>query len=205
MSTAINPSVTLRDVAAVAGVSYETAARSMGAKASRSSATVQRVRSIAERLGYDGTAARVSGGKKGGAKPKTAPANSLFASRDVETEAMLKLRAEGHSNAEIAHRCGVTRQTVHKRIGIQPAELTNASKKLAGATRKAKSKIKESYTHQQAVAQYNELAAQLNAQLETAQKMASQLSSMQKNAVKASKATKKPLLRLLTFPSTIAQ
>ena len=143
MSTAINPSVTLHDVAAVAGVSYETAARSMGAKASRSSATVQRVRSIAERLGYDSTAARASAGKKGGAKPRTAPANSLFTSRDAETKAMLKLRTEGHNNAEIAHRCGVTRQTVHKRIGAQPGELTKASMKLAGATLKAKSKIKE--------------------------------------------------------------
>ena len=205
MSTAINPSVTLRDVAAVAGVSYETAARAMGAKASRSSATLQRVRNIADRLGYDRTAARAAAGKRGGSAPKTAPANSLFASRDAETEAMLKLRAEGHNNAEIARRCGVTRQTVHKRIGVQPDELTKASMKLAGATRKAKSKIKESYAQQQAVTQYNELAAQINAQLETAQKMASQLSSMQKSAAKASKATKKPLLRLLTFPSVIAQ
>ena len=48
------------------------------------------------------------------------PANKLFANRDAETAAMLKLRNEGHSNTEIAHRCGVDITTVYRRIGDQP-------------------------------------------------------------------------------------
>lgn len=211
MSTAAVRPVSIGDIAAKAGVSYSIACKCLhnNYTHSYSKATQEKVLSIAKQLGYDRNASLRATGKHAAAvrvtKYAETPANPVFASRTAETAAMNKLRDQGHSTEEVAHRCGVSVTTVNRRIGNQPAEITAANKKLAGKVRSAKTKIKKTYVQQQAVAQYNELAAQLNAQLEAAQKMASQLSSMQKSAAKASKATKKPLLRLLTFPSTIAQ
>ena len=189
-----NHVVTLKDVAAKAGVAYSSAAQCLSKNTHGMSAkTVNRVKQAAAELGYN-----IQIGRVGNTQWRAmTPANSVFNSRAAETAAMNKLRSEGHSNAEIAHRCGVDLKTVQLRIGLQPAKITAANRKLAGKVRSAKAQIKKAYAQQQAVAQYNELAAQLNAQLEAAQKMVSQLSSMQKTAVKASKATGTPLLRLL--------
>ena len=190
--------VTLHDVAKAAGVAYPTACAAMGT-GKVSQKTRNKVRNAASALGYDRLAVKQNNCRRaaGARMTKLSPANSVFASRDAETAAMFQLRSSGHSDAEIALRCGVCVQTVVKRIGHQPAAITSANKKLAGKVRSAKLKIKKAYVQQQAVAQYNELAAQLNTQLETAHKMATQLSSMRKSAVLASKATGTPLLRLL--------
>lgn len=194
MSTAANTAtskrVTLHDVAAKAGVSYNTVSKCITKKDSAySKDTVAKVRKAASELGYK---PRRLG------ENKFAPTNSIvFKTREEETAAMLQCRNSGMSNEEVARRCGVDYQIVLNRIGNQPAEITSANKKLAGRVRSAKVKIKKAYVQQQTVAQYNELAAKLNAQLEEAKKMATELSAMQKKAKVASKATGTPLLRLL--------
>lgn len=203
MSTVAVRPVSISDIAAKAGVSYSIACKCLHNTYthSYSKATQKKVLSIAKQLGYDRNASLRATAKTAAAahigKHTKAPANSIFASRDAETAAMLKLRGEGHSNPEVAHRCGVCVTTVHKRIGCQPTAISSANRKLAGKVRSAKAKIKKAYVQQQTVAEYNELAAKLNAQLEEAKKMATELSAMQKKAKVASKATNVPLLRVL--------
>lgn len=194
MNTAV---VTAKDVASKAGVSIETVYKCLNDKyASKySKSTVSNVRKIASNLGYEQNVDR----------KRRVPANPVFASRAAETEAMEQLRKTGHSDAEVAHRCGVTIQTVIRRIGKQPAVITAANKKLAGQVRSAKAKIKANYQQQQLVTNYNLVAAKLNAQLLEAQKMKASLESMQKQADAASKATKMPLLNLMSFTSNVVQ
>jgi transposase len=194
MQQATRP-VTLRDIAAEAGVSYCTASHCLNNTRTNaySKATQEKVLAIAHKRGYDRTAslrscAKIAQDAKK-AKRSNIPANSVFESRTAETAAMTALRAQGHSNAEIAHSCGVCRYTVKKRIGEQPAELTHANKKLAGAIRSAKCRIKKAYQAQQQIAQYNELAAKLNKQLEEAKATATQLKAIQSSAKKAAKIT----------------
>ena len=150
--------ITSRDVALKAGVPLSTARCCLCEKTAVkfSQNTVSKVRQAAKELGYDAQAARkCSRGRK-------SPANSVFSSREAETNAMEQLRKSGHTDAEIAQRCGVCHNTVINRIGVQPVELTRASNKLAGKVRSAKAKIKRAYVQQQCIQEYNALAAQLN-------------------------------------------
>ena len=189
-NVALNPVVTLKDVAAKAGVAYGTACNCMSKNPGNVSAkTIAKVKKAAAELGYNVAATY-------NIRQHT-PANKLFATRDAETAAMLKLRSEGHSNPEIAHSCGVSIPTVNKRIGDQPAEITAANKKLAGKVRSAKNQIKKNYQSQQLISAYNSKVEALNAELAKVKQMASEIESMQKSAAKASKATGTPLLRLL--------
>lgn len=186
------PIVTMKDIAAKTGYSFTTVSKCMHAKSSLKykQSTVDTIRNTAKEMGYDARLARSR-------RIKTGPANSVFASRDAETNAMVQLRKSGHSDKEVAHRCGVCSTTVVKRIGRQPAEITAANKKLAGQVRSAKAKIKKAYQHQQTIKEYNALAARLNAHMLEVQKMQTSLNDMQKKANIASKATNVPLLRLL--------
>lgn len=182
--------VTARDVAAHLGVSTSTVYDCLGSSHSSryQQSTVEKVRSTAKQLGYVPRAQRtVQVAAKTHVWKK--PANHIFKSREEETANMLNLRAEGNVNAEIAHRCGVSIATVERRIGIQPAELTTSSYKLAGAVKTAKCRIKRAYQAQQHIAQYNELAAKLNKQLEEAKATAVQLKAIQSSAKKAAKIT----------------
>ena len=193
---ASKPVVTLKDIAAKAGCSISAVSVVINGGKSRqkvSSATSEKILKAAKQLGYQKSSAY----RNCGDNKRNAPANPIFASREAETAAMRRLYQSGHSSAETAHRCGVNVKTVRRRIGAQPAEITAANKKLAGKVRSAKAKIKKAYVQQQTVAEYNELAAKLNAQLEEAKKMATELSAMQKKAKVASKATNVPLLRVL--------
>lgn len=128
-------------------------------------------------------------------KRKT-PANSVFSSRDAETEAMLQLRNTGHSNAEIAHRCGVSVRTIITRIGTQPHELTIANKKLAGKVRSAKLKIKMAIVHRNTIEQYNAKVLLLNQKMEEAKKMEEEVKQMKKQAAYSSKVIKMPLEKI---------
>lgn len=131
-------------------------------------------------------------------KSRKTPANSVFASRAAETAAMTQLRNSGHSNPEIAHRCGVNVMTVYNRIGRQPEAITAANLKLAGKVRSAKVKIKNAYANQKLVASYNAKMEALNAEMAKVKKLAEEVEAMKKSAAKASKATGTPLLRLVS-------
>ena len=189
-NTATSKRVTLHDVAAKAGVSYNTVSKCIAKKDSAySKDTVAKVRKAASELGYK---PRRLG------ENKFAPTNSIvFNTREEETAAMLKCRGKGMSNEEVARSCGVDYQIVLKRIGDQPAEITAANKKLAGKVRSAKNQIKKNYQSQQLISAYNSKVEALNAELAKVKQMASEIESMQKSAAKASKATGTPLLRLL--------
>lgn len=179
--------VTLRDVAAKAGVPYNTARNAMYGK-SCAKRTVDKVRAAAATLGYDKEMARHARGRR-----LHTPTNVVFKTREEETGAMRNFRAKGFSNDEISKKCGVSLNTVWRRIGAQPSAITTANRKLCARIRSTKTKIRNMYMQQQTVAQYNELAAQLNKKLEEAQKVANQLSVIQKKAQKASTAIKVPL------------
>lgn len=205
MSTAVaanvtvSKPVTLHDVAAAAGVGYSTAHACLnGRRAGYAQSTINKVLLAAKNLGYTKEVAennRRHGRKLFGKTVK--PANPLFASRAAETAAMTKLRMSGHSNPEIAHRCGVAVTTVRRRIGDQPDEITTANLKLASKVRTAKAQIKKNYERQQLITAYNAKVEALNAEMEKVSKMAAEIESIRKSAAKASKATGTPLLRLL--------
>lgn len=57
---------------------------------------------------------------------------------------MLKLRDRGYTNAEIAHKCGVTYNTIRLYIGKQPKEYTAESMRIAGEYAKAKNAARKS-------------------------------------------------------------
>lgn len=207
MSTVINLAsvasnrVTMKDVASKAGVGYSTAAACLnGNKAGCSAATVAKVQKAAEELGYTKETAMLN--RKYGSSfcKRNSPANSVFATRAAETAAMTQLRRTGHSDVEVAHRCGVSKNTVLRRIGHQSAEITAANKKLAAQVRSAKAKIKKAYQQKQTILEYNALADKLNAQLLEVQKLQSELLSKQKAAQTASKATKTKLVQIV-FPN----
>lgn len=188
--------VTANDIAKALGLSAGSVrnALSPNGNSTLSAGTIEKVKTCAQQMGYDPKLARKW-------KSRTAPTNSVFASRDAETSAMKQLYKSGHSSKETAHRCGVSVNTVLKRIGRQPAEITAANKKLAGQVRSAKAKIKKAYQQKQTILEYNALADKLNAQLLEVQKLQSQLLSKQKAAQTASKATKTKLVEIV-FPNT---
>lgn len=187
--------VTANDIAKALGLSAGSVrnALSPNGNSTLSAGTIEKVKTCARQMGYDPKLARKW-------KSRTAPTNSVFASRDAETSAMKQLYKSGHSSKETAHRCGVSVNTVIKRIGRQPAEITAANKKLAGQVRSAKAKIKKAYQQKQTILEYNALADKLNAQLLEVQKLQSQLLSKQKAAQSASKATKAKLVEIV-FPN----
>lgn len=204
-SASQNHVVTMKDVAAKAGVSFNTARNCMYDKKGKYAETTKaKVLAAAAELGYDGRAVKQMNGKRAATLKvdmcKKTPANPVFKSREAETMAMAQLRKTGHSTAEVAHRCGVCIETVNKRIGRQPAEITAANKKLAGQVRSAKAKIKKAYQQKQTILEYNALADKLNAQLLEVQKLQSELLSKQKAAQTASKATKAKLVQIV-FPN----
>lgn len=153
--------------------------------------TVEKVRQTAADLGY---------------KPRTArsyrdrgdtPANSLFKSKSIETSAMLTLREQGHSNAEIARRCGVTVTTVRARIGNQPKALSAANRKLADTVRAEKSRIKRDFVAKKTVEEYNQKVVALNAKMLEVKQLTCDLRSMRKQAISASKQLGTTLVRLV--------
>lgn len=183
--------VTARDVAAHLGVSTTTVYDCMSSsKAARySQSTVEKVRAAVQQLGYQYPCQRVQPVTAERRRIRKAPANRIFKSREEETAAMLKLRSEGHGDVDVSRKCGVSLSTVYRRIGTQPAEITSAHIKLAGAVKTAKNRIKRSYQAQQQIAQYNELAAKLNKQLEEAKATAVQLKAIRSSARRAAKIT----------------
>lgn len=187
--------VTANDIAKALGLSAGSVrnALSPNGNSTLSADTIEKVKTCAQQMGYDPKLARKW-------KSRTAPTNSVFASRDAETSAMKQLYKSGHSSKETAHRCGVSVNTVIKRVGRQPAEITAANKKLAGQVRSAKAKIKKAYQQKQTILEYNALADKLNAQLLEVQKLQSELLSKQKAAKTASKATKTKLVQIV-FPN----
>ena len=69
---------------------------------------------------------------------------SAFAMKvEARTEQMLKLRKEGMSNAEIAVKIGCCKGTVLRTIGYQPAEMSEANRKMGYQVRKLKNKTRE--------------------------------------------------------------
>lgn len=152
--------------------------------------TVEKVRQTAADLGYKPRTARSYRGRK-------TPANSLFKSKNIETSAMLTLREQGHSNAEIARRCGVTVTTVRARIGNQPKALSAANRKLAGTVRAEKSRIKRDFVAKKTVEEYNQKVVALNAKMLEVKQLTCDLRSMRKQAVSASKQLGTPLMRLV--------
>lgn len=176
--------ITIKDVADRAGVNYSTTQNILSSRPGYAKATVEKVAKAAQELNYKSN--------------RRSPANRLFASRTSETETMRKLRNEGYSNEEIAHRCGVTITTVIKRIGVQPQFITDAHKKLAGKMMTAKREIRYAYMQQhQTVVHYNKMTEELNNKLMEAVKIAEQLASMRENATTAAKATDTTLVQLI--------
>lgn len=205
MTNVATASVSIKDVAVKAGVSYSTAYNCLNDHSSTySSKTIAKVKAAAETIGYSKVKLEVLPAQKVD-KRRTRPANNIFASKDAETAAMEQLRKAGNSDRQIAKQCGVCVATVTRRIGHQSKEMTKAHVKLAGVHKRAENKIKKMFAAQTTVSNYNVVAAKLNAKLVEAQKLAVELEKQQQAAVEASKAANVPLLRLLEFPKTIAQ
>lgn len=185
--------VTMKDIAAKCGVSLATVNHCMTDKGSAKykQSTVAKIRQTAAELGYDRRMAR------GYRDRSNTPANPIFKVKNVETSAMLALRAQGHSNAEIAHRCGVSIRTVRARIGNQPDAITAANRKLAGKVKAAKSRIKHDFVAKKTVEDYNQKVIALNAKMLEVKQLTCDLRSMRKQAESASKQIGAQLVRLM--------
>lgn len=183
----------MKDVAEASGFSLGTVTHCMGDKGSAKfkQSTIAKIRQTAAELGYDPRMAR------GYRDRGNTPANPVFKAKAVETSAMLALRAQGHSNAEIAHRCGVNVHTVRARIGNQPEAITNENRKLAGQVKAAKSRIKRDFVAKKTVEDYNQKVVALNAKMLEVKQLTCDLRSMRKQAEAASKQIGAQLVRLM--------
>lgn len=187
------PPVTLSDVAAKAGVSYQVAVHAMGGKYV-SAKTGEKVLAAARELGYVRPVDREK--KQPTAKKfmwKTAANPAVFASREAETAAMLKLRNQCFTNAQIAKKTGVSYGTVFARIGKQPDSITKMSRKLAGASRSAKVTARIKMQHRQKLEAYNSLVSSANAALAAYKEAVGKVKAAHKDAVIASVCLETPL------------
>lgn len=151
--------ITIYDVAAKLNMNLNTVRNYLNPGCKSKSATVARVRETAKAMGYNPIAIKRKNCKHAASvynhKQQMTPANSIFASRDAETKAMLDLRSQGYSNRDIAAKCGVCYSTVRNRIGAQPACLTKANHKLCQKIRSAKIKLRNSLAQEQRIREYN--------------------------------------------------
>lgn len=76
-------------------------------------------------------------------QPATERKSKFALKVENRTEKMLKLRKEGMSNAEIAMKIGCCKGTVLRTIGYQPAEMSEANRKMGYQVRKLKNKTRE--------------------------------------------------------------
>lgn len=148
--------------------------------------TVKRVREAAAEMGYDPRAvAKAKCVKMNELKTKAKrPANKVFASREEETKAMTDLRAQGYSNAEIGQKCGVHYATVLSRIGLEPANITSANRKLGHKIRSAKIKMRMRLANEAKLLEYNQKVAAFNAEAAKLLQQYSQLKQLEKSAQK---------------------
>lgn len=194
----MNNVVTMRDVAAKAGVSITTANNCASPDRSKkyTKTTVEKVKAAIKELNYDPKKALRTSMANARAKKHNGPANSVFASRDAETAAMEQLRRSGYSNNQIAKKCGVSYSTVKNRIGTQPKNMTQANLRLAKRHASAQRQIRLRLAQQNTIAEYNKKVMSFNAELEKLKVAYDQINSLKTEAGKASKACKTPLVQI---------
>lgn len=154
--------------------------------------TVKRIREAAAEMGYDSRAVAKANALKisaSGGKAKL-PANRIFASREVETKAMTDLRAQGYSNLEIGKKCGVHQATVRARIGLEPANIASANRKLAHKIRSAKIKMRTRLANETQLREYNQKVEAFNAEAAKLLQQYAQLKQLEAAAQKMAAAIK---------------
>lgn len=136
--------ITHKDIAQHCGLSFSTVRKIMSSGytkkyGSYSDKTIERVKTAAQELGYmpkgseerrKMTKVRVEA-KKELERAKKYWRNGNFHSGEEETQRMIYLRNNGHTNAAIAKKTGRTIKTVLNKIGRQPKEYTKESFRLA--------------------------------------------------------------------------
>lgn len=98
--------------------------------------TVEKIRMYAEMVGYEKMPNYVT------RHLKFLEEVGNFRSVEEFKAHMEKLRERGYTNTEIAHKCGVSYQTILQYIGKQPKEYTAESMRIAGEYAKAKNAAK---------------------------------------------------------------
>lgn len=160
-----NKIITARDVAEKSGYALSTVYMALGknnkATSQYNSETVNRIRKVAEEMGYDPNRAR-RGHQLG--RHWTTSASGNFATRQEETERMLYLRhKKAMTNQEIADKIGVTHDTVVRRIGVQPKELTAMSFALYGERKARRNQARRHVLLKQKIAQFNRYKQEVDA------------------------------------------
>lgn len=154
--------------------------------------TVKLIRKTAAEMGYDSRAVAKANAlnlNASGVKVKH-PANSIFASREAETKAMTDLRTQGYSNFEIAKKCGVHSQTVRARIGLEPANIVSANRKLAYKIRSAKQQMHVRLANETQLLEYNQKVEAFNTEAAKLLQQYAQLKQLEEAAQKMAAAIK---------------
>ena len=126
--------------------------------------------------------------------------NGNFHTKAEETKRMEELRKQGFSNAEIAKKIGRVYQTVYKRIGKQPEEMSKQNVALGQIIRAQKNAMRKQYVINKPIIEYNQKVEELN-------KVKAELDALQKDiAIKQKIAEKNARAKVkcpgITFETT---
>lgn len=207
-ASSMNRPVTARDIAAALHLSLNTVTVYLSKK-ERNSATAQRVRDYAEKVGYDPKKALEYGRRyKNTEKPviESYYYNGNFHTKEEEVARMKELREQGFSNAEIAKKLGRGIVTVWNAIGKQDKELTLQNIAMAAHIRAQKNAARKQYVVNKPIREYNAKVEQHNKMKAELNKLQTELLTEKSAIVQAAKTKIDfPLVDLHTVQPTALQ
>lgn len=159
----MNRPVTARDIAAALRLNLGTVRAYLNKDNNRNSATAQRVREYAAKVGYDPRKAeqysndlrKESQLYARTTEIKTYYYNGNFRTKEEEVARMKELREQGFSNVEIAKKVGRSQHTVFRKIGKQDEELTYQNRVFGQKIRAQKNAARKLYVVNKKVVEYN--------------------------------------------------
>lgn len=164
--------------------------------------TVDLVRRTAQEMGYDPKAAMHSKASREKAMKTIWLRYSNFETRELETERMIALRAQGYSNAEIAKKIGRCGLTVRKRIGNQNEDMSLANRIQGQKNRAARNAQRRQYVADHTVSTYNGMVTELAEVRGKLIKLEDQVVEMKPLAVEAAKIAKVKMIQDLSMAET---
>lgn len=200
IAVSANP-VTAKMIAEKLGVSTYTVWCCMGETASKrglSQKMIDLVHRTAQEMGYDPKAAKYSKATREKAVKTMWLRHSNFETRELETERMITLRAQGYSNAEIAKKIGRDYQTVRRRIGCQDEDMSLANRIQGAKNVAARNAQRRQYVADHTVSTYNGIVTELAEVRDKLVKLEDQAVEMRPRAVEASKIAKVKMIQDLS-------
>lgn len=194
--------VTQKDISEKCGVSVTTVSRVLSGKKDVKEEKRQLVLRIAEELGYV-PPCKTPEERKAKTKAEKERKFSLryagFKNREEQNAYMEVMRSMGHSNAQISRKVGLTIQTVRRRIGPQPEDMSRDNRIAGMKHHAAENQRRRIYVDTHLVRTYNNLILECgnlrkeaSELLTKADELAGEIVKMKPQVEKAKLSTEKP-------------